>query len=221
MDDFSTRLRRARLNMDLNQVEMGKKLGLTGNHVSRLERGARPSPQTEAALERIEQDLRGKYVEGPLVEGPRIREEASPLPEEPPFEGAIRLRHVPLISWEEIDAEMEEILDRLCRTERRQATDLEDKEAWSVEVATDEMEPRIKTGQKLVLSPALEMKSKCMILARRRGDAVLFRKMEWLDQDGGRMRLTAFNSELYPPIDCHVSDFAWLRVVAQVVWDAY
>ncbi|MBI5688613.1 MAG: helix-turn-helix domain-containing protein [Verrucomicrobia bacterium] len=183
-----------RERLGLNQSEMARKLGISRQHLSKLENSA---DSLSPKLSRKVADLcraHGLSVVGPLS----------------------GIRAIPVRSWAQagIGRDFEELPFDWQRTI---PTDCPDDQAFAVEVEGDSMEPKFLQGDIAVIMPSHQPKNGSLVVARLEREGIVF-KVFTARQDGS-VRQCSFASyhHAYRPIEVSENSVIWNFPVYQVV----
>jgi phage repressor protein C with HTH and peptisase S24 domain len=179
--------------LGLTQNEFARKLGISRQHLSKLENSPKP---LSAKLAR------------------RVAEECRSLRTRPA--GQISgIRAIPVRSWAQagIGVDFEELpLD----WQRQIATDCPDERAFAVEIQGDSMEPKYLQGDIAVLMPTHQPRNGSLVVARLE-EGVVFKVFTVRDQSSIRIcSFTSYNS-VFQPIEVPGSKVIWNFPVYQIV----
>jgi phage repressor protein C with HTH and peptisase S24 domain len=187
-------LAKIRDQLRLTQDQFAKKLGISRQHLSKLENSSKPLSRKMARS---------------LAE---VSSQAG-LPELGSLSG---VRAIPVRSWAQAGtgADFGELpLD----WEKRVATDCPDEQAFAVEIQGDSMEPKFFPGDIAVLMPTRQPRNGSLVVARLEREGVVFKVFTARDQLPVRICcFTSYNS-VFQPIEVPESDVMWNYPVYQIV----
>jgi phage repressor protein C with HTH and peptisase S24 domain len=178
----------------LTQDEFAKKLGISRQHLSKLEHSSKPlSPK-----------MARKLAEVSTREG---------LPQLGSLAG---VRAIPIRSWAQAGtgADFGELpLD----WEKRVATDCPDEQAFAVEIQGDSMEPKFFPGDIAVLMPSNQPRNGSLVVARLESEGVVCKVFTARVQEP--MRICTFTSynPVFQPIEVPEARVIWNYPVYQVI----
>jgi SOS-response transcriptional repressor LexA len=184
---------RIRRQLGLTQSEFASKLGISRQHLSKLENSAKPlSPKL---AHRVAEECR---VLGTTPSGTRNG-----------------IRAIPVRSWAQagIGVDFEELpLD----WQRQIATDCPDERAFGVEIQGDSMEPKYLQGDIAVLMPNHQPRNGSLVVARLEEGIVL---KVFTVRDQLSIRICSFTSynPVFQPIEVSESRVIWNFPVYQIV----
>jgi SOS-response transcriptional repressor LexA len=179
------RITRLRTMLGMSQSEFAKKIGVSRNYVSMLERGAKEVSVDSSIgilFQILEEnpkrsDLNPKHSDLILRENP------------PPYGARGSLREIPVLGW--AHAGQAESYEEIPQNwQRHLPTDCRDQKAFAVMLEGDSMEPMFREGDIVVLMPGERIHNGCLAVVRLVSDGVLLRRIE---MRGERMRLVPLN----------------------------
>ena len=169
--DFPEKLYKLRQSLALTQEEMAKRMGISSNYVSLLEKGKKaPSDAILKHVELIER-LKNTGMTG-WTGSPTLGDK--PLGA---FTRTARERMIPVIGWahagiaenyEEIPPDWQDKLPTTCRDEK----------AFAVRLEGDSMEPKFSEGDVLIVQPSSEIYNGCLAVLKIKTDGFIFRRVE-------------------------------------------
>jgi phage repressor protein C with HTH and peptisase S24 domain len=186
-------LAKIRGQLGLTQSEFARKLGISRQHLSKLENSARPlSPKL---TRRMAEECRNFGI---IPAGPHSG-----------------IRAIPIRSWAQagIGVDFEELpLD----WQKQIATDCPDEQAFAVEIQGDSMEPKYLPGDIAVLMPTRQPRNGSLVVARLE-EGVVFKVFTVRDQSP--MRICSFTSynRVFQPIEVPESNVVWNFPVYQII----
>jgi len=179
-----------RKQLGLTQHELAEKLGISRQHLSKLENSAKPlSPKLARRVAEVCRNLG--------------------IPSTGPLSG---VRTVPVRSWAQAGNgfDFEELpLD----WQKRVATDCQDESAFAVEIQGDSMEPKFYPGDIAVLMPTHQPRNGSLVVARLEGQGIVLKVFTLRD---GVCSFTSYNP-VFQPIEIPESKVVWNFPVYQVV----
>ena len=187
-------LARIRGRLGLTQHELAEKIGISRQHLSKVEN----SPQTLSPklARRVEEVCRSLGIA-----------QAGPLS---------RIRAIPVRSWAQagVGVDFEELpLD----WQKQVATDCPDEQAIAVEIQGDSMEPKFFPGDIAVLMPAQQPRNGSLVVARLADEGIVFKVFTARDQSPARIcSFTSYNP-VFQPIEVSESRVIWNFPVYQIV----
>lgn len=187
-------LQNLRRRLGLTQQELAEKLGISRQHLSKLENS--PKPLSPKLARRVAEVCRNSGF---------------------PHAGALNgVRTIPVRSWAQagIGADFEELpLD----WEKRVATDCPDEHAFAVEIQGDSMEPKFFPGDIAVLMPTHQPRNGSIVVARLEHEGTVFKVFTTRDQLPSRIcSFTSYNP-VFRPIEVSESSVVWNYPVYQIV----
>lgn len=183
-----------REQLGLNQLALARKLGISRQHLSKLENSDDPlSPK----LSRKVADLcraHGLSVVGPLS----------------------GIRAIPVRSWAQagIGRDFEELPFDWQRTI---PTDCPDDQAFAVEVEGDSMEPKFLQGDIAVIMPSHQPKNGSLVVARLEREGIVFKVFTARQEGAVRQCSFASYHHAYRAIEVPENSVIWNFPVYQVV----
>jgi SOS-response transcriptional repressor LexA len=189
----SESLVKTRGQLGLTQNEFARKLGISRQHLSKLENS--PRPLSPKLARRLAEECRGLG--------------ATPA-------GTLSgIRAIQVRSWAQagIGVDFEELpLDWQMQI----ATDCPDEQAFAVEIQGDSMEPKYVQGDIAVLMPTHQPRNGSLVVARLE-EGVVFKVFTLRDQTSIRIcSFTSYNS-VFQPIEVPESKVVWNFPVYQIV----
>jgi len=181
---------RIRKQLGLTQHEFAGKLGISRQHLSKLENSPKPlSPKLARRVAEVCRNLG--------------------LPNIGPLSG---IRTIPVRSWAQAGTgvDFEELpLD----WQKRVATDCQDDAAFAVEIQGDSMEPKFFPGDIAVLMPTHQPRNGSLVVARLEGQGIVLKVFT------ARDRICSFTSynPVFQPIEVPESKIVWNFPVYQIV----
>ena len=178
MPNLSTRLKWARAQRGLTQVQLAKLAGLQQTDVSKIERGATRKTSSILALARaLQYDPHWLDTgEGtPIKNNSDIKGNTAPGPE---VRGA-----VPLISWVQA-GNWADIVDSFAVGDAEAWIDTTAKvssNAFALRIVGDSMTPKVPDGSIVIFDPARGYHHGSLVLAKRTGDQQATFKQLWYD----------------------------------------
>jgi SOS-response transcriptional repressor LexA len=187
-------LARIRGQLGLTQHELAEKLGISRQHLSKVENSPEPlSPKLARRAEEVCRSL-GIAQAGPLS----------------------RIRAIPVRSWAQagVGVDFEELpLD----WQKQVATDCPDEQAFAVEIQGDSMEPKFFPGDIAVLMPTQQPRNGSLVVARLADEGIVFKVFTARAQSS--LRICSFTSynPVFQPIEVSESRVIWNYPVYQTV----
>jgi phage repressor protein C with HTH and peptisase S24 domain len=185
-------LAKLRERLGLTQGEFATKLGISRQHLSKLENSQTP---LSIKLARRVTEVFGNFT------------------------GSLSgIRAVPVRSWAQAGAgtgvDSEELpLD----WQKRVATDCPDERAFAVEIQGDSMEPKFFPGDIAVLMPTHQPRNGSLVVARLEREGVVFKVFTARDQSPVRIcSFTSYNP-VFQPIEVSESNVIWSFPVYQII----
>ncbi|MGE9266819.1 MAG: S24 family peptidase [Verrucomicrobiales bacterium] len=199
-ENFPERLFSLRSNLGLSQGDMGRKMGLSLNYISTLERGKKePSDSVVKMLELLED----AYNVGGLRTETSLKEDASL------YEPSRPVRMVPVVGWAHAgEAGYYEELPESWHD--KIATDCREMEVFGLRLEGDSMEPKFLVDDVLVVMKDVEPHSGAYCVLKYRDGGVVFRQVEFGEE--GKLKLIPVNTR-YPIEYQQWQDFEWIRPV--------
>ncbi len=186
-------LAKIRGKLGITQHDLAEKLGISRQHLSKLENS--PGPLTPKLARRVAEVFRNLG-----------------MPQAGPRSG---IRAIPVRSWAQagIGVDFEELpLD----WQKQIATDCPDEQAFAVEIQGDSMEPKYLQGDIAVLMPAHQPRNGSLVVARLE-EGVVFKVFTVRDQSPIRIcSFTSYNP-VFQPIEVSESKVIWNYPVYQIV----
>ena len=187
-------LAKIRDQLGLTQDQFAKRLGISRQHLSKLENSSKPlSRKMALSLEEVSRQ--------------------AGLPQFGSLKG---VRAIPVRSWAQAGtgADFGELpLD----WEKRVATDCPDEHAFAVEIQGDSMEPKFYPGDIAVLMPTRQPRNGSLVVARLEREGVVIKVFNARDQSPVRIWcFTSYNS-VFQPIEVPESNVIWNYLVYQIV----
>ncbi len=187
-------LARIRGQLGLTQHELAEKLGISRQHLSKVENSLEPlSPKLARRVEEVCRSL-GLAQAGPLS----------------------RIRAIPVRSWAQagVGVDFEELpLD----WQKQVATDCPDEQAFAVEIQGDSMEPKFFPGDLAVLMPTQQPRNGSLVVARLADEGIVFKVFTARDQPAARIcSFTSYNP-VFQPIEVSENRVIWNFPVYQIV----
>jgi SOS-response transcriptional repressor LexA len=179
--------------LGLTQNEFARKLGISRQHLSKLENS--PRPLSLKLTRRVAEECRNL---GATLGGQRSG-----------------IRAIPVRSWAQAGTgvDFEELpLD----WQKQIATDCPDEQAFAVEIQGDSMEPKYLQGDIAVLMPTHQPRNGSLVVARLE-EGIVFKVFTVRDQSP--MRICSFTSynPVFQPIEVSESRVMWNYPVYQIV----
>jgi SOS-response transcriptional repressor LexA len=194
MSVVSEPLAKIRDQLGLTQNEFAKRLGISRQHLSKLENSSKPL--TPNMIRRLEEISRQAGI---------------------PHLGSSRgVRAIPILSWAQAGtgADFGELpLD----WEKRVATDCPDEHAFAVEIQGDSMEPKFSPGDLAVLMPTRQPRNGSLVVARLEREGVVFKVFTARDQLPTRICCFTSYNPVFQPIEITERGVIWNYPVYQVV----
>lgn len=201
------KLKAARLELGWTQAELAKELGLDRSYLSQLESGAKPIQGW--VMERLEV-LRKLNVE--KTTALTLRDEGLEYVERG------LLRRVPVVSFARAGADGFNYDDLARQFDDTVQTDCKDANSFALFVEGDSMLPRIEPGEILVVAPNDAPRNGDVVVARlNQTGGVLLKVYHQVGARGERVRLTSYNSAVYPPLEYDRSEFRFIYPVHEIV----
>ncbi len=192
MDSTGESLSQIRNRLRLSQEEFAKRLGISRQHLSKLENASQPlSPKLSQRVN----DLLHNIGFQPLDQNIR----------------AIRVR-----SWAQAGSgiDFEELpLD----WQKRLASDCPDQKAFAVEIQGDSMEPKFFQGDLAVLMPGQSPRNGSLVVARLENEGVVFKIFTAKDHPSLRRCCFTSYNPVFQPIEVPEDKILWNYPVYQVV----
>lgn len=172
--EFSQKFFALRQRLGITQDEMAKRLGISSNYVSLLEKEKKePSEAIIRHVELIERVENAGMSQGQgagitLRDGPSLPAYGKKAAPE---------RLIPVIGWahaglaENYEEIPEDWQDKVPSTIR-------DEKAFAVRLEGDSMEPKFSAGDVLILQPSLEPYNGCLAVIKMKSDGFVFRRIE-------------------------------------------
>jgi SOS-response transcriptional repressor LexA len=180
--------------LGLTQDEFAKQLGISRQHLSKLENSSKPlSPKLARRLAEVSGN--------------------AGLPQ---FRSATGVRAIPVRSWAQAGtgADFGELpLD----WEKRVATDSPDDQAFAVEIQGDSMEPKFFPGDIAVLMPGRLPRNGSLVVARLESEGVVFKVFTARDQLPLRMCCFTSYNPVFRPIEVPENCVLWNYPVYQII----
>jgi phage repressor protein C with HTH and peptisase S24 domain len=178
----------------LTQHEFAQKLGISRQHLSKLENSQGPlSAKLARHTAEVCRDLG--------------------LPNAGPLSG---VRTIPVRSWAQAGTgfDFEELpLD----WQKRVATDCPDERAFAIEIQGDSMEPKYLQGDIAVLMPGHQPRNGSLVVARLEHEGVVFKVFTARDQSPRRICCFTSYNAVFQPIEVSESSIRWNFPVYQIV----
>lgn len=184
-----------RKQLRLTQEAFAKKLGISRQHLSKLENSSNA----------LSTKLTHRLTE--------ISRETAGMSSEECGNGA---RLIPLRSWAQagIGADFEELpLD----WGKRVATDCPDEAAFAVEIQGDSMEPKFFPGDIAVLMPSRQPRNGSLVVARLESEGVVFKVFTAKTQEPIRLCTFTSYNPVFQPIEVPEARVIWNYPVYQVI----
>jgi phage repressor protein C with HTH and peptisase S24 domain len=193
MSSTSAPLAKTRGQLGLTQNEFARKLGISRQHLSKLENS--PRPLSAKLARRLAEECRGLSTT--------------------PAGTLSGIRAIPVRSWAQagVGVDFEELpLD----WQKQIATDCPDERAFAVEIQGDSMEPKYLQGDIAVLMPRHQPRNGSLVVARLE-EGIIFKVFAMRDQTS--MRICSFTcyNPVYQPIEVSESRVIWNFPVYQIV----
>src|ERR1017187_8718392 len=178
----------------LTQHDLAEKLGISRQHLSKLENSHKPlSPKLARRVSEVCRHL-GLSNGGPLS----------------------AIRAIPVRSWAQagIGGDFDELpLD----WQKQVATDCPDERAFAVEIQGDSMEPKFFPGDIAVLMPSRQPRNGSLVVARLADEGIVFKVFTARDQSSARIcSFTSYNP-VFQPIEVSENRVIWNFPVYQIV----
>jgi len=184
-------LAKLRERLGLTQDEFARKLGISRQHLSKLENSATP---LSAKLGRRVAEVFGNS-------------------------GSVRgIRAVPVRSWAQAGAGTGVDSEELpLEWQKRIATDCPDEQAFAVEIQGDSMEPKFFPGDIAVLMPTHQPRNNSLVVARLVNEGIVFKVFTAREQSS--MRVCSFTSynPVFQPIEVPSGSVIWNFPVYQII----
>jgi len=183
-----------RTQLGLTQLEFAVKLGISRQHLSKLENS--PGSLSPRLARRVAEVCRN-----------------SGLPHSGPHSG---IRTIPIRSWAQagIGADFEELpLD----WQKQVATDCPDERAFAVEIQGDSMEPKFFPGDIAVLMPNHQPRNGSLVVARLEHEGVVFKVFTARERSPTRICSFSSYNPVFQPIDVLEGSVIWNFPVYQIV----
>jgi len=179
--------------LGLTQNDFARKLGISRQHLSKLENS--PSPLTPKLERRVEEVCRSLGI--------------------PPTGSLSGIRAIPVRSWAQAGIGID--FEELPLTWQKQiATDCPDEQAFAVEIQGDSMEPKYLQGDIAVLMPTHQPRNGSLVVARLE-EGIVFKVFTVRDQSPIRIcSFTSYNP-VFQPIEVSESKVMWNFPVYQIV----
>ena len=188
------RLADIRRQLNLTQLDLASRLGISRQHLSKVENSQGPlSPRLAV---RVAEVCR-----------------TSGLTQVGPGNG---VRSIPVRSWAQAGsgANFEELpLD----WQKQIATDCPDERAFAVEIQGDSMEPKFSPGDYAVLMPTCVPRNGCLVVARLEAEGVVFKVFTARDQPAGKVCCFTSYNPVFQPIEVSDRSVIWNYPVYQIV----
>ena len=187
-------LAKIRDQLGLTQDQFAKKLGISRQHLSKLENSSKP----------LSRKMTRSLAEVSTKAG---------LPQLVSLNG---VRAIPVRSWAQAGtgADFGELpLD----WEKRVATDCPDEQAFAVEIQGDSMEPKFFPGDIAVLMPTRQPRNGSLVVARLEREGVVFKVFTARDQLPVRTCCFTSYNAVFQPIEVPESNVIWNYPVYQIV----
>lgn len=194
MSPASEPLASIRGKLGLTQHDLAEKLGISRQHLSKLENS--PRPLSAKLIRRVEEVRRN-----------------SGFPSPGPLSG---IRAIPVRSWAQAGTggDFDELpLD----WEKRVATDCPDEQAFAVEIQGDSMEPKFFPGDIAVLMPTRQPRNGSLVVARLDREGVVFKVFTARDNSPIRSCFFTSYNPVFQPIEVLESSIIWNYPVYQIV----
>ena len=125
-------------------------------------------------------------------------------------------RQVPVVSWAAAGT-AKDYTDLANFLDERVVTECKDPNAFCIIVDGDSMQPDIRPGDRVVVSPNAEAQSGDLVVARTRKDHdVYFKKFLRHGPNGEKVRLLSLNPN-YPPLEFKLADFRFIYPVVNLI----
>ena len=132
------------------------------------------------------------------------------------YENLTKFRQVPVVSWATAGA-AKDYNDLANFLDEKVISECKDPNAFCIIVDGDSMQPDIRPGDRVVVSPNTEAQSGDLVIARTRKDhAVYFKKFLRHGPGGEKVRLLSLNPS-YPPMEFKITDFRFIYPVVNLV----
>lgn len=184
-------LAKLRERLGLTQDEFATKLGISRQHLSKLENSQTP---LSAKLARRVAEVFGNS--GSLI----------------------GIRAVPVRSWAQAGAGTGVDSEELpLEWQKRVATDCPDEQAFAVEIQGDSMEPKFFPGDIAVLMPTHQPRNNSLVVARLVNEGIVFKVFTAREQSS--MRVCSFTSynPVFQPIEVPQGSVLWNFPVYQII----
>jgi SOS-response transcriptional repressor LexA len=187
-------LAKIRGQLGLTQHELAEKLGISRQHLSKVENSPeRLSPKLARRVEEVCRSM-GIAQAGPLS----------------------RIRAIPVRSWAQagVGVDFEELpLD----WQKQVATDCPDEQAFAVEIQGDSMEPKFFPGDLAVLMPTQQPRNGSLVVARLADEGIVFKVFTARGQSS--LRICSFTSynPVFQPLEVSENRVIWNFPVYQIV----
>lgn len=178
----------------LTQDEFAKKLGISRQHLSKLEHSSRP----------LSSRIARKLADISRQEG------------FPQLGSLTGVRAIPIRSWAQAGtgADFGELpLD----WEKRVATDCPDEHAFAVEIQGDSMEPKFYPGDFAILMPTRQPRNGSLVVARLEHEGVVFKVFTARDHLPVRTCCFTSYNPVFQPIEVPESSVLWNYPVYQMI----
>jgi len=180
--------------LGLTQHDLAEKLGISRQHLSKLENSQKPlSPKLARRVTEVWRQL-GSSNAGPLN----------------------AIRAIPVRSWAQagIGGDFDELpLD----WQKQVATDCPDERAFAVEIQGDSMEPKFFPGDIAVLMPSHQPRNGNLVVARLESEGTVFKVFTAREHSPARVcSFTSYNP-VFQPIEVSEGNVIWNFPVYQII----
>lgn len=183
-----------RKQVKLTQDEFADRLGISRQHVSKLENSSKPlSGKLTRRLAEVAQDF-GVGLGNDLG----------------------KARSIKVISWAQAGVGID--YDELpLDWQKRVLTDCPDKNAFAVEIQGDSMEPRFSPADIAVLMPSYAPRNNGLVVARLQLEGVVFKVFTARGQPPQRECVFTSYNTVYQPIEVPEENVIWNYPVYQII----
>ena len=208
---FAFRLNQLASRNGLQQVDVAQRLGVKPARVGNWFQGRNlPRKAERVQLAR----MLGVTVDW-LVNGEteKDRDQVAEAEQARVEMGGEEVRQVPVISWTHAgEAIAYEQMPR--HFHGRVATTSKDPRAFAVTVEGDSMEPKVFAGDRVICEPSRSPVNGKVVVAKHANEEVQLRVYHKLPN--GNIRLSAYRSDVYPPVEHEPSGFLWIYPVKEL-----
>ncbi len=183
-----------RQRMGLTQNEFATKLGISRQHLSKLEHS--PNPLTANIVRRLEEFAKQAGI--------------------PNVSSSTGARVIPIRTWAQAGAGSD-FGELPLDWANRVATDCPDEHAFAVEIQGDSMEPKFYPGDIAVLMPTRQPRNGCLVVALLEREGVVFKVFAAREMSSGRLCSFTSHNPVFQPIEVPESNVIWKYPVYQVI----